>query len=296
MELRELKSFVMAAKLRSVSKAAKELNIGQPTVTTHVQKLEKELSVNLFDRITRPIRLTLAGQSIYELVIPLVDSLEALSNKTSEIEDKGPVTIATTADIIPHTLLPVVREYNKTYPDVFLKIKSMSRKKIIEGVRSGEVDAGIIQRLDRGDNLNFDPLFVYERVLIAPKNHSLVQQPLTSLRRIAEYPLIMMATGSYTREILEDQFRKLDLQYNIIMELESMDMIKRFVSQGMGVSVGPRLAIEESDLGDLGMVSLANFLPVDRAGIITLPGKNISKPAKKLIELIAVMLGDKVDD
>ena len=293
MELRELKSFVMAAKLRSVSKAAKELNIGQPTVTTHVKKLEKELSVNLFDRITRPIRLTLAGQSIYELLIPLVDSLEALSNKTSEIEDKGPVTIAATADIIPHTLLPVVREYNKTYPDVFLKIKSMSRKKVIDGVRSGEVDAGIIQRLDRGDNLNFDPLFVYERVLIAPKNHSLVQQPLTSLGRIAEYPLIMMATGSYTREILEDQYRKLDLQYNIIMELESMDMIKRFVSQGMGVSVGPRLAIEESDLGDLGMVSLANFLPVDRAGIITLPGKNISKPAKELIELIAVMLGDK---
>ena len=293
MELRELKSFVMAAKLRSVSKAAKELNIGQPTVTTHVKKLEKELSVNLFDRITRPIRLTLAGQSIYELLIPLVDSLEALSNKTSEIEDKGPVTIAATADIIPHTLLPVVREYNKTYPDVFLKIKSMSRKEVIDGVRSGEVDAGIIQRLDRGDNLNFDPLFVYERVLIAPKNHSLVQQPLTSLGRIAEYPLIMMATGSYTREILEDQFRKLDLQYNIIMELESMDMIKRFVSQGMGVSVGPRLAIEESDLGDLGMVSLANFLPVDRAGIITLPGKNISKPAKELIELIAVMLGDK---
>ena len=293
MELRELKSFVMAAKLRSVSKAAKELNIGQPTVTTHVKKLEKELSVNLFDRITRPIRLTLAGQSIYELLIPLVDSLEALSNKTSEIEDKGPVTIAATADIIPHTLLPVVREYNKTYPDVFLKIKSMSRKEVIDGVRSGEVDAGIIQRLDRGDNLNFDPLFVYERVLIAPKNHSLVQQPLTSLGRIAEYPLIMMATGSYTREILEDQFRKLDLQYNIIMELESMDMIKRFVSQGIGVSVGPRLAIEESDLGDLGMVSLANFLPVDRAGIITLPGKNISKPAKELIELIAVMLGDK---
>ena len=292
MELRELKSFVVAAKYRSVSKAAKELNIGQPTVTTHVKKLEKELSVSLFDRVTRPIRLTLAGQSIYELTVPLLDGIESLSNKTTDMEDRGPVIIATTADIIPHTLLPVVHEYNKQHPKVFLKIKSMSRKEVIDGVKSGEVDAGIIQRLDRGDKLNFDPLFVYERVLIAPKNHSLLQEPLTSLSDIAKYPLIMMASGSYTREILETQFRKLDVRYNIIMELESMDMIKRFVSQGMGVSVGPRLAIEELDLDKLGMVSLANFLPVDRAGIITLPGKNISKPAAAIIKLMSSMLTD----
>ena len=101
-----------------------------------------------------------------------------------------------------------------------------------------------------------------------------------------------MASGSYTREILENQFRKLDVRYNIIMELESMDMIKRFVSQGMGVSVGPRLAIEDLDLDKLGMVSLANFLPVDRAGIITLPGKNISKPAAAIIKLMSSMLSD----
>jgi len=292
MELRELKSFVVTAKHRSVSKAAKELNIGQPTVTTHVKKLEKELSVSLFDRVTRPIRLTLAGQSIYELTMPLLDGIESLTNKTTEMEDRGPVIIATTADIIPHTLLPVVREYNKKHPKVFLKIRSMSRKEVINGVRSGEVDAGIIQRLDRGDNLNFDPLFVYERVLIAPKNHALLQEPLTSLSDIAKYPLIMMASGSYTREILENQFRKLDVRYNIIMELESMDMIKRFVSQGMGVSVGPRLAIEDLDLDRLGMVSLANFLPVDRAGIITLPGRNISKPAAAIIKLMSSMLSD----
>ena len=77
MELRELKSFVVAAKYRSVSKAAKELNIGQPTVTTHVKKLGRELAVSLFDRVTRPIRLTLAGQSIYELTMPLLDGIES---------------------------------------------------------------------------------------------------------------------------------------------------------------------------------------------------------------------------
>ena len=112
MELRELKSFVAAARHSSISKAAQELGLGQPTVTTHVKKLEKELSMVLFDRVTRPIRLTLSGQTIYELVEPLLEGIDSLASRSSEAEERGPVTIAATPDIIPHTLLKVVRVFN----------------------------------------------------------------------------------------------------------------------------------------------------------------------------------------
>ena len=286
MELRELKSFVTAAKFRSISKAATDLGLGQPTVTTHIKKLEKELNMVLFDRVTRPIRLTLSGQPIFDLSQPLLDGLDSLAVRTSEAEERGPVTVASTPDIIPHTLLRVVKVFNSLYPNVYLRIQSATRSEVIGMVRTGEVDAGVIQHPDRGDDLHFEPLFLYERVLIAPKGHELLSTPMTSLDSIAKYPLLLMARGTYTRHILEQQLQKRGLQYEIIMELDSMDMIKKFVTIGMGVSVGPRLAIEEEDLDHLGMVSLANFLPVDQAGLITLPGKTLSTPAGQFISVL----------
>ena len=286
MELRELKSFVTAAKFRSISKAATDLGLGQPTVTTHIKKLEKELNMVLFDRVTRPIRLTLSGQTIFDLSQPLLDGLDSLAVRTSEAEERGPVTVASTPDIIPHTLLRVVKVFNSLYPNVYLRIQSATRSEVIGMVRTGEVDAGVIQHPDRGDDLHFEPLFLYERVLIAPKGHELLSTPMTSLDSIAKYPLLLMARGTYTRHILEQQLQKRGLQYEVIMELDSMDMIKKFVTIGMGVSVGPRLAIEEEDLDDLGMVSLANFLPVDQAGLITLPGKTLSTPAGQFISVL----------
>ena len=286
MELRELKSFVTAAKFRSISKAATDLGLGQPTVTTHIKKLEKELNMVLFDRVTSPIRLPLSGQTIFDLSQPLLDGLDSLAVRTSEAEERGPVTIASTPDIIPHTLLRVVKVFNSLYPNVYLRIQSATRSEVIGMVRTGEVDAGVIQHPDRGDDLHFEPLFLYERVLIAPKGHELLSTPMTSLDSIAKYPLLLMARGTYTRHILEQQLQKRGLQYEVIMELDSMDMIKKFVTIGMGVSVGPRLAIEEEDLDHLGMVSLANFLPVDQAGLITLPGKTLSTPAGQFISVL----------
>ena len=286
MELRELKSFVIAARFRSISKAANEMGLGQPTVTTHIKKLEKELNMVLFDRVTRPIRLTLSGQTIFDLSQPLLDGLDSLAVRTSEAEERGPVTIASTPDIIPHTLLRVVKVFNSLYPNVYLRIQSATRTEVIGMVRTGEVDAGIIQHPDRGEDLHFEPLFLYERVLIAPKGHELLSAPMTSLDSIVQYPLILMARGTYTRHILEEQLQKKGLHYEVIMELDSMDMIKKFVTIGMGVSVGPRLAIEEEDLDHLGMVSLANFLPVDQAGLITLPGKTLSTPANQFISVL----------
>ena len=75
MELRQLRSFCMAAKLRSISKAAEQLGSGQPTVTTHVKKLEEELGTVLFDRVRRPIQLTPAGAALAKLAAPLVEGI-----------------------------------------------------------------------------------------------------------------------------------------------------------------------------------------------------------------------------
>ncbi len=290
MEIRELRSFCMAARLRSISRAARELDLGQPTVTTHIKKLEEELGMVLFDRVKRPIQLTLAGQRLSVLVAPLVEGIDSLPTMTAMAEERGPVHIASTPDIIPHTLIRVVRVFLNRYPRVRLRIRSGTRAEVLQMVEDGDVDLGIVQHSDQREALEFQGLFPYERVLITPLDHPLMKEPLQSLDQIAKWPLILMGRGTYTRQILEEEYRRRGVDYEIIVELDSMDMIKRYVELGMGVSVGPRLTIEPEDSQRVGVISLANFLPVDQAGIITLKGKTVSTPTGNFISVIRDVL------
>ncbi len=286
MELRELRSFCTAARLRSISRAAEQLGLGQPTVTTHIKKLETEMSTVLFDRVKRPIQLTLAGRRLSELARPLVEGIDALAHTAAEAEERGPVLLAATPDIIPHTLLRVVRVFLARYPHIHLTIKSATRTEVTQMVSEGEVDIGIVQHYDRGDAFLFEGLFVYERVLITPPGHPLASEPLVSLEQIAKYPLILMSAGTHTRDLLEAELTRRGLNYEIVVELDSMDMIKRYVALGMGVSVGPRLAIDPDDLSNLGVIGLSHILPTEQGGIITLKGKRLSTPVRRLITVM----------
>lgn len=280
----------MAARLRSISRAAERLGVGQPTVTTHIKKLEGELSTVLFDRVKRPIQLTLAGRRLAELATPLVEGIDGLAETTAEAEERGPVILAATPDIIPHTLLRVVRVFLARHPHVHLTIKSATRMQVSQMVAEGEADIGIIQHHDRDESFIFDGLFVYERVLITPLDHPLTRQPVESLEQIAQYPLIMMSEGTHTRDLLESELKRRGVGYEIVVDLDSMDMIKRYVALGMGVSVGPRLAIDPEDSETLGVVSLAHILPVEQGGVITLKGKRLSTPTRHFISVMRDVL------
>ena len=286
MELRELRSFCTAARLRSISKAANNLDIGQPTVTTHVKNLEKELGKMLFDRVKRPIQLTLAGQKLFEMAAPLVEGIDALAASTSKEEMEGPVSIAATHDIIPHTLLRVVKAFESRYPHVLLRIRSDHRTDVLERVANLDSDIGIVPGPELGSAFDFEGMFSYERVLITPIGHPLLKAPLTSIDQIAQWPLILMGPHTTTREMLESEFRRKGLSYGVVVELDSMDMIKRYVALGMGISVGPRLAIDPGDQKTLGVVSLATLLPVEQAGAVTLRGRTLSTPARNFLSVM----------
>ena len=196
------------------------------------------------------------------------------------------MVLVATPDIIPHTLLSVVRVFTSLHPQIHLTIRSAPRTQIMQMIADGEADIGIVQHYDRDEAFLFEGLFVYERVLITPVNHPLAREPVESIEQIAKYPLIMMTEGTHTRDLLESEFKRRGITYEIVVDLDSMDMIKRYVALGMGISVGPVLAIDPEDHENLGVVSLAHILPVEQGGIVTLKGKQISKPAERFISVM----------
>ena len=286
MELRQLRSFTTAARLRSVTRAAEQLDIGQPTVTTHIKKLEKEVGKVLFDRVRRPIQLTPAGAALAHLATPLVEGIDALATTASATEEASPVAVASTHDIISHALLRGVRAFLSMHPHARLRIRSGLIHEVLLMVAEGEVDLGLIPVLERSEDFDFVGLFAHERVLIAPLGHPLLEEPLTSLDEIAKWPLILRRRETDTSRMLEAVFQRKGLEYEVLVELDSMDMVKRYAALGMGISVGPRLAIEPEDREVLGIVSLAHLLPVEQSGIVTLRGKSLSRPAKNFVSAI----------
>ena len=144
-ELRELISFYHVARLRSVSKAARTLELGQPTVTTHLRKLESEFGITLFDRIKRPIQLTSEGITLLELVTPVVTSVDTLKN---------PDGLFGAARLLQHRSLPGPGDAPPTprhpifsgpcTPDVRIRLLARAYSPLIQLVRSGEVDLGLL--------------------------------------------------------------------------------------------------------------------------------------------------------
>ena len=285
-ELRQLRSFCVAARLRSISKAAVELELGQPTVTSHIKKLEEEMGLQLFDRVRRPIQLTPSGFALAEMATPLVDGIDRLGESTSAAEGLNPVAVASTHDIISHALLGAVRSFLRSYPHTRLSIRSGLIHEVLQMVEQGEVDLALVPTPERSEQFDFVGIFADERVLITPRGHPLLDRPLTSLDEIAKWPLILRRRESHTSRMLEEEFQRKGLRYEVVVELDSMDMVKRYVALGMGVSVGPRLAIEPEDQDELGIVSLTGLLPMEQSGVVTLRGRTLSTPARNFISVV----------
>ena len=150
MELRQLRSFCAAGKLRSISKAADSLDIGQPTVTGHIKKLEAELGTLLFDRIKRPVQLTASGSTLLRLATPLVDGMDQLASGLSEADTMVPVRVASSHEIATHTLPPVVEAFLAEYPHVPLRIHSTGDRTevlraVAEAIEIGERSGAPVQ-------------------------------------------------------------------------------------------------------------------------------------------------------
>ena len=140
MELRQLVSFYHVAQLRSVSKAARTLALGQPTVTTHLRKLEDEFEIILFDRIKRPIQLTSEGSILLELVTPVVQAVDALKTQMDYSERRGSFVVGAYPDLVLHHLPPGIQAFSNSYPDVRIRLLARPYTPLLRLVRSGEVD------------------------------------------------------------------------------------------------------------------------------------------------------------
>ncbi len=285
MELRELVSFYHVARLRSVSKAARNLELGQPTVTTHLRKLEDEFGVTLFDRIKRPIQLTSEGVTLLELVTPVVEAVDTLKTQMDYSERRGSFIVGAYPDLVLHHLPKSIQTFNAEYPDVRLRLLARSYTPLIQLVRSGEVDLALCAPPPPDEvSLEFDQLFSYNVILLTPPGHPLVKKTNIELRDIAAFPMILPGPGSLTRTKVDQALKADGISFDVILAMDDSESIKRYVEIGMGVAVSNDFTLHSEDHYRFGVIRLDHIFPSSYIGVCTLKGKFLGRAVRNFID------------
>jgi DNA-binding transcriptional LysR family regulator len=287
MELRELVSFYHVARLRSVSKAARALELGQPTVTTHLKKLEEEFSITLFDRIRRPIQLTSEGATLLELVTPVVESVDTLKTQMDYAERRGSFVVGAYSDLVMHHLPGSIQSFRSQFPDVRIRLLARPYDPLIQLVKSGEVDVALCAPPPSDvPFIQFQGLFHYDVVLLTPPKHPLLEMATVELRDIAAWPLILGAPGSLTRQHVEQAMKAEGLVYDLHLSMDYSQSVKRYVEIGEGVAVFNDYALHPEDHGLLGVIRLDHLFPGTDIGICTLQGKFLGRAVRNFLEIM----------
>ena len=288
MELRELISFYHVARLRSVSKAARALELGQPTVTTHLRKLEGEFGITLFDRIKRPIQLTSEGQTLLELVTPVVTSVDALKTQMDYAERRGSFVVGAYPDLVSHHLPLGIQRFRDQFPEVRIRLLARTYNPLIQLVRSGEIDMAFCSPPPTDDpTLEFKELFQYNVILMAPTGHELLRRHQISLEDIASSPLILSGPESLLRQRIDQALKNQGLAGDVVLALDDTESIKRYVEIGMGVAVASDFTMHIEDHDRLGVVPLTHIFPSSVVGVCTLKGKFAGQAVRNFIELMS---------
>ena len=285
MQIPQIVSFYHVARHRSISKAARVLGVGQPTVTTHLKKLEDELGVTLFDRIKRPIQLTSDGATILEMIAPVISGLAAVKTYVNNQERRGSLTIAAYGDLVLHYLPMVIQSFRNRYPDVHIRLLARPHASMIQMIKSGEVDLALsTPPLAPDPSLEFVGLFQSSTMLLTPPGHELLGRRPVRLLDIARWPLILYGQQSVLQTNLERALGDQGINYEIVLEMDNAESVKRYVRIGMGVAVCSDICLEPEDHDTLGIVEIDHLLSSLTIGIYTLKGKFQGRSALSFID------------
>jgi LysR family transcriptional regulator, cys regulon transcriptional activator len=232
----------------NITNAADILYTSQPGVSKQIQLFEEELGLQIFKRngkrlvgITEPGRkvLSLAAKVIHE-----IDNIKRVGDEFSHVET-GTFTIATTHTQARYKLPAAVKAFMSQYPKVKLNIHQGNPSQVAEQVASGEADIGIAtESITSQDNLLCLPIYHWNRCLVVPIGHELITQGPLTLEKLAAYPLITYDFGFTGGTLVSKTFTEAGLTPNIVLTAIDADVIKTYVTLGLGIGLLANMAYD----------------------------------------------------
>jgi len=259
--LRQLKVFEAVARLLSFSRAAEELHLTQPAVSTQVRKLEEHAGNALFEQFGKKIYLTPAGTELLQISRAIIQQFEAAENAMLQFNGvsggKLNVGVISAGDYFFPRLLV---EFASRHRGVTLNFTVHNREGLMTHIAENLTDLAIMVRPPTDLDTVNQPFAPHPYVIVAAPNHPLVGVPRIPLNRLMREPFVVREKASDTWHSMEEGFGGDLSGINIAMEIRSTETIKQAVIAGMGVSfVSAHTISQETRAGSLRVLDVQGF-------------------------------------
>ena len=288
MDLDQLHTFLEIVRLKSFSKAALTCFRTQPAISAQIRQLEQEMNTSLFERLGTRIQLTAAGRIFCDYAEQILDLRRRAQDSINELErvPRGELVIAANEATCIYVLPTVFSGYKKRFPNVQLLVDRSYGAHVVEAVVDNLADFGFCQLPVQEKKLQVVPVHSDEIKLITPANHPLAGRASVLCQDVVPYPLLLPKGGA-TRSKLNQWLEPVDDEIQISMELDSTEMIKRFVLAGMGISFMAAAHFEEGiALGLFAAPSLGPDPLLRRLGLVYRRDKALSKAGLGFIQTV----------
>jgi len=288
MELHQLRYFIRAAEMLHFTRAAESLYVSQPTLSSHIQQLEKELGCPLFDRIGRRVRLTEAGQLLLDHARRAIREVDMSKEAVAELLGlrRGSLRLGTTQVFSQYLVPASLAAFIATYPEIHIEVHWVTSSPEVERrVLSGDLDFGLCFLPPESADIQYETLFSDEVVLVVSKKHPLAAHKTVSITDLGRLPLALLSAGLSTRRLLDLQFAKSNFSPKILLEMNDIPALLTVVASGnAGTMVSSRLVVNRPDLRSITIKEGIRR----NAGIIIRKERHLSAAARAFLDLLKI--------
>jgi DNA-binding transcriptional LysR family regulator len=288
----KLKVFRVVAELLNYRRAAEELHLSQPAVTSQIRSLEEGLGIALFDRIGRETSLTPAGATL----LPYVRQIESIANDAVAAlapfggQEGAELSIGASHTLAVYLLPKLLTQLLGEWPMLKIHVIGGSTTEVLQALTAHQIAIGLIEAPPHRPDLKVEAFGEDELVLIVRPDHRWGSKEAVRAAELVQEPILLREVGSGMRQFVEDYLERngvLRQQLRSVIDLNSTEGIIAAVEAGLGIGFVPYMSIEKSlTLGNVKILQLENG-PIQRQlSIVLLNGPDPRGPAGQLVDLI----------
>lgn len=293
MDFKQIEAFVNVIKYKSFSKAAEATFLTQPTISTHISSLEKELGVTLIDRMGKESRPTKQGRAFYNYAINLLNTRERAVNaiRKSGQEISGNIDIRTSSIPGEYIVPELITEFHRRYPKVNFTVEQSDSDKVWNDILDNMGEIGFTGEYQNNE-LKCELLLRDKLVCITPRNEKFLKlmerSESIALRELRNEEFVWREEGSATRKTFENHCKGEDPNWNMktVATVNSLEAVKKCVSCGLGVSVISQLSADVPASKDYLVFSLDEIDFQREFYLIYNKNTTLAPPAQKFKEFI----------
>ncbi len=280
--LRQLTVFQAVAHHLSYTRAAEQLNLSQPAVSSHIKQLESNIGLPLFEQLGKKIFITHPGEELLRYAQDILSQLQEAKQVMEDLKGKGcgrlTISVATTANYFAPRLLAI---FNQRCADTQVRLDVTNRKGLLKHLENNDVDIVIMGQPPEELELVAEAFMENPLVMIAPPEHPFAQRPHIPLTELEHHTFLVRERGSGTRIAMERHFAEQGISLSTGMEMNTDEAIKQGVQAGLGLGIVSRHSLDmELAMQKLVILSVDSFPLMRYWHVVHRQGKRLSVVAE----------------